>query len=123
MDAVRQERNGFIDPAPFEQCGVDDAGGGGEDRQRHTADDDPGQEMRQVQQRLRNLLEANGLELVEHDGQHDGHRETGDQPHEIQNQGVAQGHGKVRHAHDETEIFKADPFAAPFNFHESGNKH
>ena len=52
------------DPSPSEQQRIDDARPGREDLQHHAADDDPAQEMRQVKQRLGNLLQFDGFPEV-----------------------------------------------------------
>ena len=82
--AIGQEGNILVNQAVLQQGLVDDAGGGGEDLQHHTADDDPAQEVGQVQQRLGDALDALVLNLVQHDGQDDRNREAHDEAHQVQ---------------------------------------
>ena len=111
--AVSQERNALIDPAQSQQRRVDDTGLRAEDLQHHTADNDPAQEVRQVQQCLGYFLNLDAFHLIQQDCQDDRHRETGYQAEEVQPQGILEGYREVRHIHHEPEVLQSDPFASP----------
>ena len=70
-----EEGDALFDPSPFHEEDVDDAGRGFEELIGHGADDDPGEKMRQIENGLRDLFKPGEAQLVEHQGQDDGHRE------------------------------------------------
>ena len=111
--SVRQEGNALVNPSPSQQRRVDNARLRAENLQHHTADDNPAQKVRQIQQRLGNLLEGNASQLVQQNRQDNRHRETRNQPQKVQPKRVPQSHRKVRHVHHELEVLQPDPFAAP----------
>ena len=69
--------------------------------------------MRQIQQRLGNLFKRYASQFIQHDRQDNRYRESGNQAHKIQPQGISQRHREVRHAHHELEVIQPDPFASP----------
>ena len=108
----RQEGDAAFDPAPLRHQHIHDAGSGLEQLVRHGPDDDPGKEMGQIQHGLRYLLETGETQLIEHQGQHDGHREADRQVQQVENDGVFQSPEEILVPENLGEDVHADPLAA-----------
>ena len=111
MPLLCQEGNALVDGAHVSEQDIDQAGLGLEQVQGHTGDDNPGQEVGQVQDGLGDLLVALEAQLVEQQGQDDGHREAHQQIQEVEGQGVLQRADEVLVAEDLLEGLEADPLA------------
>ena len=85
---------------------VDDAVGGGEEQVEHTSQHDRGDEVRNVNRRLREALEALRVQLVKHDGEQNRNREGEQQPVEVQQQCVCKHAPAVVHAEEIAEVFE-----------------
>ena len=92
-------------PAGFYHL-VDDAVGGGEEQVEHTSQHDRGDEVRNVNRRLREALEALRVQLVEHDGEQNRNGEGEQQSVEVQQQCVCKHASAVVHAEEIAEVFE-----------------
>ena len=81
VDTILHTRDRFDD-------GVDETGVRGEEQRHHGDQDNRRNKVRDVGQRLRELLEEHVVDVVQHDSQDDGHRETDDQLVEADDQRV-----------------------------------
>jgi len=91
---------------------VDDAVAGGQEGQQDAVHDDPGEEVRQVGQRLHHPAQVPPAALIDGDGQQNGEREAEDQLAEAVHQRVAQEFDKVVGADEGTEVLKTYPRTA-----------
>lgn len=66
--------------------------------------------MRQISDRLRQLLEMLGSQLVEHQCEQDGQGEVDEQPQDIDAKRIAQHIPEVDIVHELLEIVQSDPF-------------
>lgn len=79
---------------------------GGEEQVEHTSQHDRGDEVRNVNRRLREALEALRVQLVEHDGEQNRNGEGEQQPVEVQQQCVCKHAPAVVHAEEIAEVFE-----------------
>ena len=91
---------------------VDNAGVRGEHCVGRGADDDPGQEVRQIQQCLGNTLEPPDADLVEQQRQNDWHREAEQKIQHIQQQRVGNSLTEIAVLKDLFKNLQPDKFTA-----------
>ena len=91
---------------------IDNAGICGEHRVGRGADDDPGQEVRQIQQRLGDALEPLDADLVEQQRQNDRHREAEQKIQYVQQQRVGNSLAEIAVLKDLFKNLQPDKFAA-----------
>lgn len=91
---------------------VDDADVGGQDEKGHARHDDPGQEVRQVNDGLVEALEGAVPHLVQHEGEQDGQREHEDEPEDVDGERVAEHDVEVAVGEQVGKMLEAHPLAA-----------
>ncbi|MNE72500.1 hypothetical protein D3C80_1684480 [compost metagenome] len=72
--------------------------------------------MRQVEDRLRQLLEPDRTELMQQQGQNNRRRKRHDQIQQVQQQRVAHNRIKLAHGEQLFEVIESDPFAPAYSF-------
>ncbi|MDG0808604.1 hypothetical protein [Cohnella rhizosphaerae] len=81
--------------------------------EHHQADDQPGDEVRQKYNGLRQLLVEPGMDLVQRDGQDHGQAETEDEKQRVKSHRIERHANPIVAAEKELEVIKAVPFAPP----------
>lgn len=104
---VRQEVELFM--VESDQYFVDDAVPEREEQERYADDDDPGQEVRQVDDRLHHPFIEAVANFVQHDGKHDRQRKEKHEIQKIDRERVAQQHHKIGIGEKTAEMVQPDP--------------
>ena len=112
MPLFGQKRNALVDDAQVHQGDVDQARLRLEEREHDGGDDGPGEEVRQIQDGLGDLLVAVKAQLVEQQRQDDGHGEADDQVEKVEDQRVPQRGVEALILEDLLKRLKAHPRAA-----------